>query len=212
MSTRITSECHHTRFYDILGIKLWVLYMPSKHTTSRATSSLPDPNHSKWTRITCLEFWTSKLPEGCVQMKPWPDCVPLISLKCYQVDQTSLVTQSSREHILQGRDTDNSCQVFSSSISEDTANNSCCILLSSLESQPNPSSKREVELALVSQRETKQHIPSPCELTTKTTCKQAWQYHCPVSQVPGGCWKEGCVCCLFLLCTLWVCVKNYIGT
>lgn len=60
--------------------------------------------HSMQTSITCFEFGTSKLPEGHWQVRPWPDCVPLTSLIHYRVDQTSLVTQSPREHIPQGRE------------------------------------------------------------------------------------------------------------
>lgn len=88
----------------MLGIKLKVPYRPSKHSTNRATPSITDPNHSMQTSITCFEFGTSKLPEGHWKVRPWPDCVPLTSPIRYRVDRTSLVTQSPREHIPQGRE------------------------------------------------------------------------------------------------------------
>lgn len=76
---RITSIRHHSWIYHMLGIKLKVPRRPSKHSTNRATPSVPEPNHSMQTSITCFEFGTSKLSKGNFQVRPWPDCVPLTS-------------------------------------------------------------------------------------------------------------------------------------
>lgn len=144
----------------MLGIKLKVPYRPSKHSTNRATPSIPAPNHSMQTSITCFQFGTSKLPEGHLQVRPWPDCVPLTSPIRYRVDRTPLVTQSSREHIPQGRDMAAAASFLPPQFLKSQP--VIPVAFSCLVSKASPSSRREVELALVSQREILQHIPSPC--------------------------------------------------
>lgn len=118
---------------------------------NRATPRIPDPNHSMQTRITCLEFPTSKLQEGHLQVRPWPDCVPLTPIH-YRIDRTSPVTQSSREHIPQGGNTTATAIFLPPQFQK--AQPVIPVSFSCLVSKANPSSRREVELASASQRET----------------------------------------------------------